>query len=133
MDADTTQAIPLTELYAPGIVHKIFKRVPLRGFSLNCEPPIPAPADARVFVSPDLIQLERDGQLLLMDGTSVRPLLVTEGRDKVLDFLKLCAAAGRREVILAQINDPLLLDALMDHGIVRSGASTKASPRPLEP
>jgi len=72
-----------------------------------------------IHLSPDLIRLERGQRLLLVDGQAVRPLAVTQGKEKVAWLLDLCAARPQRSAILDRMNDPPLLDALIDHGILR--------------
>lgn len=79
-------------------------------------------------LSKELIQLERQGRLLLLDGGTIRPLLVAEGADKVKALLEICSRGGSRESILGQFNDPLLLDALLQHGVLKDDSAAPSVP-----
>jgi uncharacterized protein len=90
--------------------------------------------DRKITVTPDLIQLERNGQLLLMDGKTIKPLLVKEGAETIKAYLEACRRCQTDEELSRSYNDPLLLQALVDHGLI--GYEPKnggGAPSPCEP
>ncbi len=73
----------------------------------------------KIQLSPQLIRLFRDQQMLLMDGARIQPLLINEGADIIQNYLKDCAQRGNRDDILEKYPDPDLLQAMLDHGILQ--------------
>lgn len=63
---------------------------------------------AAVKLSKHLIQYERDGALLLLNGATIKPILIRQGKDRVLDTLK----------SIDSPKDERLVDFLVAHDIV---------------
>lgn len=76
--------------------------------------------DVRLKIADELLVLEQgQNELLLANGTDVRPLYVNKGRKYIREFLKAAGELGtRRNILRAYPRERSLLDLLSDHGIL---------------
>ena len=89
--------------------------------------------EARVRITDDLLRLERGSdELLLANGSDVRPLYIRTGRRYVSNLLRVADQLGRYDRIAAHFPQDLpLLDTLLGHGILLSveGRETDSTSR----
>jgi sulfatase maturation enzyme AslB (radical SAM superfamily) len=82
------------------------------------ESQVTARSEKMVFSSPDIIQLEKDGRLLLMDGKAIQPLLIQDEIEKVRGYLTRCKDGAIPEAFLRN-GDYYLFQTLVEHGLLR--------------